>query len=260
MLSYQHAFHAGNAADLHKHALLATALAYMVRKDKALSYIETHAGRGLYDLSGPEARKTGEADAGTGRLLDRLPTDHPLRISIAAARDDHGPDAYPGSPWIAAHLTRAFDRLDLAELHPAEHSALERALPSRPNVRVHRRDGLEMALALTPPDPRRGLMLIDPSWEMREDYGRLGRLLPRLHRKWGVGVLMLWYPILADARHGPMIRALRADLPEAMVHEVRFPPARPGHGMTGSGMVVVNPPWGLGDEATRLTTLFDARD
>lgn len=256
MLSYQHAFHAGNAADLHKHALLAAALEYMTRKDKALSYIETHAGRGLYDLDAPEAVKTGEAAAGVGRLLERLPADHPLRRCVAAARTAHGPRAYPGSPWIAAHLTRAFDRLDLAELHPAEHAALTRTMPPRPNLRIHRRDGLEMAGALTPPDPRRGLMLIDPSWEVRDEYARLSALLPKLHRKWGVGVLMLWYPVLADARHRPMVRALREALPEALVHEVAFPPAREGHGMVGSGMVVVNPPWGLENEAARLTTLF----
>jgi 23S rRNA (adenine2030-N6)-methyltransferase len=175
---------------------------------------------------------------------------------VEALRAEEGPDAYPGSPWLAAHLTRTFDRLDLAELHPAEHAALIAALPAGPNLRIHRRDGLEMAKALTPPDPRRGLMLIDPSWEVRDEYARLAGLLPALHRKWGVGVLMLWYPILADRRHRPMLRALRDALPEALIHEVAFPPARDGHGMRGSGMVVVNPPWGLEDEARRLDDIF----
>ncbi|WGH79732.1 23S rRNA (adenine(2030)-N(6))-methyltransferase RlmJ [Jannaschia ovalis] len=256
MLSYQHGYHAGNAADVHKHALLAWALAYMTQKDKALSYLETHAGRGLYDLSDAMARKTGEAAQGVARLLDRVAPDHPWRRAVAATRAEHGPDAYPGSPLIAAHLTRAFDRLDLAELHPAEHAALIEALPRHPNIRIHKRDGLEMAKALTPPDPRRGLILIDPSWEIRDDYTRMAKLLPALHAKWNVGVLMLWYPILPDRRHAPMLRALRAALPDALVHEIAFPPARDGHGMQGSGMVVVNPPWGLDAEAARLDRIF----
>ena len=257
MLSYQHAYHAGNAADVHKHALLAAALAYLVRKDKALTYIETHAGRGLYDLASAAAARTGEAAAGVGRLLGRLPAEHPYVAVVTRLREERGPDAYPGSPLVAARLLRRFDRIELAELHPAEHAALLEALPAGPNLRIHRRDGLEMANALVPPDPRRGLILIDPSWEVREDYARMAALLPRLHRKWGVGVLMLWYPILADRRHAPMLRALREALPEAMVHELRFAPARAGHGMVGSGMVVVNPPWGLDATTAALTAAVE---
>lgn len=252
MLSYQHSYHAGNAADVHKHALLAWTLAYMTRKSKPLAYIETHAGRGLYDLASDAARRTGEAAAGVGRSLARAPDDHPWAQAVARARALHGPSCYPGSPWIACDLLRAGDRADLAELHPAEHAALAEALPPAPGRRIHRRDGLEMAGALAPPEPRRGLMLIDPSWEVRAEYDRLARLLPALHRKWGVGVLMLWYPILPDRRHAPMLRALRSALPDLMVSEVAFPPARDGHGLRGSGLAVVNAPWGLEDEARRV--------
>lgn len=256
MLSYQHAYHAGNAADVHKHVILAAALSYMTNKDKGLSYIETHAGRGLYDLSDAAASRTGEAVAGVGRLLGRLPADHPYVAVVTRIREAHGPTAYPGSPLVAATLLRRFDRIDLAELHPAEFDALRAAMPESPNTRIHRRDGVEMALALTPPDPRRGLLLIDPSWELRDDYARMAALLPRLHRKWGVGVLMLWYPILADRRHAPMVRALAEALPEALIHEVRFPPARSGHGMIGSGLMVVNPPWGMLATAELLTAIY----
>lgn len=257
MLSYQHAYHAGNAADVHKHALLSSALAYLTNKDKALSYLETHAGRGLYDLSDAAAIRTGEAEQGVARLLQRFPETHPYRRVMAEFRADHTATAYPGSPLIAARLLRRFDRIDLAELHPQEFAALNTAMPPSPNTRIHQRDGLEMAKALTPPDPRRGLMLIDPSWEVRADYGRLAALVPRLHRKWGVGIVMMWYPILADRRHLPMVRALREDIPEIMIHEVRFPPARDGHGMEGSGMAVINAPWGLAEEAERLTEIFE---
>ncbi|WP_371157620.1 23S rRNA (adenine(2030)-N(6))-methyltransferase RlmJ [Jannaschia sp. 2305UL9-9] len=256
MLSYQHSFHAGNAADVHKHALLAFALDYLTRKDKALSYLESHAGRGLYDLSDAMARRTGEASAGVARLEQRFAPDHPWRRTLDAIRKEHGPTCYPGSPLFAAHLLRRFDSLHFAELHPQEHAALTESLPRNPNTRIYKRDGLEMAKALTPPDPRRGLMLIDPSWEVRADYETIARLVPTIHAKWNVGIIMLWYPLLVDRRHAPMLRALKAAVPDLLVSEVSFPPAREGHGMIGSGMAVINAPWGLADEAGRIADLF----
>ncbi|NKX43030.1 23S rRNA (adenine(2030)-N(6))-methyltransferase RlmJ [Roseicyclus persicicus] len=255
MLSYQHAYHAGNLADVHKHALLAVALDHMTRKDKPLSYFETHAGRGLYRLDGPEAAKTGEAAQGILRVAGWFPADHPYSRARAAVAAAHGPAAYPGSPLLAAALLRPFDTMTLAELHPAEVAALREALPKR-YVQVVQEDGLAMALSRTPPEPRRGLMLIDPSYEVKTDYDRIPDLMQKLHRKWNVGVLMLWYPVLATGLQAAMARSLRASFPDALSHEVRFPPARPGHGMTGSGLFVINPPFGLSDEAQRLTRLF----
>ena len=255
MLSYQHAYHAGNLADVHKHALLASALDYLTRKDKPLSYLETHAGRGLYHLDSLEARKTGEAAQGIARVAGWFSPDHPYARARADIAATHGPAAYPGSPLIAATLLRAMDSMTLAELHPAEHAALCKAIP-RADTRILQEDGLAMALSRTPPDPRRGLMLIDPSYEVKTDYDRLPAILTQLHRKWNVGVLMLWYPILTSGVQSGMVRSLRKSFPEALSHEVRFPPARPGHGMIGSGLFVVNPPFGLQDEAARLSAHF----
>lgn len=255
MLSYQHAYHAGNLADVHKHALLAVALARMVEKPKPLSYLETHAGRGLYDLGAPEARRTGEAAAGITRALAEgwLPEGHPLRTALEAVRAAHGPDAYPGSPLVAGALLRPGDRAHLAELHPAEFEALQ-AVAGFADLRHE--DGFAMANALLPPTPRRGLLLIDPSYEVKADYDRLPGWIGRIAGKWNVGVIALWYPILADARHRPMAEALAAAHPEALRSEVRFPPARPGHGMFGSGMMVLNPPFGLEVESARLAALY----
>ncbi|MCX7888428.1 MAG: 23S rRNA (adenine(2030)-N(6))-methyltransferase RlmJ [Rhodobacteraceae bacterium] len=256
MLSYQHLYHAGNAADVHKHALLAAALALMTARPKPLSYIETHAGRGLYDLAAPEALKTGEAAQGIGRLEAGLPADHPLRLALGRVRAAHGPAAYPGSPLVAAALLRPGDRMQLAELHPQEHAALQQAMRGTGAV-LRRQDGFALALSLVPPVPRRGFMLIDPSFEVKADYDRLPRLVAQVHAKWNVGVLMLWYPLLADDRHGPMLAALAGlGLPRTLRHEVRFPPARPGHGMTGSGVFFVNAPHGLEAEAGRIASLF----
>ncbi len=257
MLSYQHSYHAGNAADLHKHALLAVALERLASKDKPLTYVETHAGRGLYDLHAPEALRTGEAGAGIVRALDRgwLPHGHPLLGALDAVRTRHGAAAYPGSPLIAAHFLRPGDVAHLAELHPREHAALAGVAGF---AHLHRQDGFEMANALLPPTPRRGMLLIDPSYEVKADYDRIPAIIGKLARKWNVGVIALWYPILADDRQAAMVRALAGAHPQALSSEVRFPPAKAGHGMVGSGMFVINPPYGLAEEAARLGAIFAA--
>ena len=254
MLSYQHAYHAGNLADVHKHAALAWMLDYMGRKPKPLSYLESHAGRALYRLDASEAAKTGEAAQGVERVAGWFDTQHPYRRTLEATRAEHGARAYPGSPEIAARLLRACDAMHLAELHPQEHAALAAHLGDR--AKVHRRDGIEMAVALTPPEPRRGLLLIDPSWEIKEDYRTIPQAIRRISKKWGVGTIVLWYPILRDRPHAPMLRALERDIADGVRHEVAFPPAREGHGMTGSGLFVVNPPFGFHEQAQWLSARF----
>lgn len=255
MLSYQHAYHAGNLADVQKHALLAWVLNYLIQKDKPLTYIETHAGRGLYRLTGEEAQKTGEAAQGILRHQDWFPPDHPYAQRLAETRSMHGADAYPGSPLIAAQGLRDMDSLHLAELHPQENSALIQALDGW-GAHIHKRDGFELAVAMTPPTPRRGLLLCDPSYEVKEDYDRIPKVFAAIARKWNVGILALWYPILRGGPHVPMVSALKAQHPDHLSHEVRFPPARDGHRMEGSGMFFVNPPFGLAAEAARLTALY----
>ncbi|MCB2115392.1 MAG: 23S rRNA (adenine(2030)-N(6))-methyltransferase RlmJ [Rhodobacteraceae bacterium] len=256
MLSYQHIYHAGNLADVHKHAALAWALDYLARKDKPLSYLETHAGRGLYRLDAPESVKTGEAAAGIGRLTGAFPADHPYARNLAEVHRLHGASAYPGSPLVAALSLRPGDRMRLAELHPREFAALEAAMaPFGADCR--HQDGLAFALAATPPDPRRGLMLIDPSYEVKSDYAALPRLISQIHAKWNVGVLMLWYPVLANGAATPMARALDSlALPKALRHEVRFPPARDGHCMVGSGLYIVNAPFGTEGALAGIASLM----
>ena len=256
MLSYQHIYHAGNLADVHKHSLLAWILAYLTRKDKPVSYIETHAGRAVYDLDDAAAIKTGEAAKGIARTQDWFDSAHPYHKVIDAIRAVHGPQSYPGSPMIAAHLLRAGDKINLAELHPGEHSALDLAM-SPFDATCHRRDGFEMAHSLCPPTPRRGLLLIDPSYEIKTDYDDIPRHMSRIVRAWNVGIVALWYPILTSGSHIPMLKTLGAAFPEALRHEVSFAPARPGHGMVGSGMFIIRPPFGLDQEAARLSSLFN---
>lgn len=257
MLSYQHIYHAGNLADVQKHALLAAALEYLTRKDKPLSYIETHAGRALYDLGSDEALKTGEAAAGIRRIETAFPASHPYRRRLAEVRARFGPEAYPGSPLLAALSLRETDTIHLAELHPQEAQALRHAMLPW-GAHIHQADGWSVVHGLTPPTPRRGMLLIDPSYELKSDYAEIPKFVTHIARKWNVGVIALWYPILAEAPHRPMIAALRAEHPDALHHELRFPPVRDGHRMVGSGMFVINPPWGLAEEAALITRIFTA--
>lgn len=256
MLSYQHLYHAGNAADVHKHALLAWVLSYLMRKDKPLSYIETHAGRGLYDLSATESVKTGEAAQGIARFEARFAPEHPYRRILNETRTRFGPDSYPGSPLIAASLLRPTDTLHLAELHPGENGHLDAALTPF-GAKVLREDGWQMAISRTPPTPRRGLMLIDPSWEVKADYETAPKRVVQIHKRWNVGIVMLWYPVLSDGRQKSMTHELIQSIPDILLHEVSFPPARPGHGMVGSGLAVINAPYGFSEEAAHIRALFD---
>lgn len=236
MLSYQHAYHAGNRADLHKHDAFARLIAALAAKPRGITVMETHAGRGLYDLASPEALKTGEAAEGIGKA--RL-APGPYADALAAVRARHGPDAYPGSPLIAAALLRPQDRLHLMELHPAEHAALKRAMRGT-GAAVHRRDGYEGVLALAPPEPRRGLVLVDPSYEVKADYEAVPAFVARLLAKWPEATVLVWYPILAEGRHERLLAGLAPFAPER--HEVRFGTAK---GMLGSGLAGINLPFGF---------------
>jgi len=259
MLSYQHLYHAGNMADVHKHALLSWALDYMVQKDKPLTYFETHAGRGLYDLATAESVKTGEAAAGiaVAEAAGWFAPDHPFARVLAEVRADHGPTAYPGSPLVASEVLRPDDRMGLWELHPQEFAALEETMANI-GAFIDKSDGLAAVMAAAPPEPARGIVLVDPSYEVKTDYEEITPWVARLHKRWRVGVVMVWYPILNDDRHLPLTDAMVAKFPDIFRHEVRFPPAREGHRMVGSGILMLNAPYGIEVEAARLSALYNA--
>ncbi len=240
MLSYQHAYHAGGPADLHKHSALAGILALLTEKPRPLSYLESHAGRGVYDLADPEAIKTGEALRGVGHVE---PADHPYWSAIEATRATAGRTAYPGSPAIARALLRPDDRLTLMELHPAEHAALKAAMAG-PGVAVHRRDGREGLRALTPPEPRRGLALIDPSYELKSEYVDTALLALEVWGRWPEGVLVIWYPLLPQRRHISLLGPIEAVAADSMIRDEVLFDEQPEYGMTGSGLVILNPPYG----------------
>ena len=191
---------------------------------------------------------------GINRTRQWFADDHPFMKSLLQTAQTDGENAYPGSPMIATQRLRKTDRITLAELHPGEHNALELALPT---ANCRRTDGFAMAHSLLPPTPRRGLMLIDPSFEIKDDYDTIPPHIRKYARAWNVGIIVLWYPILMSSAHSSMLKTLQNDHPQALRHEVRFPPARPGHGMIGSGLFVINPPFGLAQEAANLKARFD---
>ncbi|MEM9810341.1 MAG: 23S rRNA (adenine(2030)-N(6))-methyltransferase RlmJ [Pseudomonadota bacterium] len=246
MLSYQHSYHAGGPADVHKHIALAELLMLLTGKDRGISYIETHAGRGLYDLGSEETAKTGEAAEGID-CLDLDPAT-PFGGALADVRCKHGAKAYPGSPMVAASLLRPQDRLLLMEKHPQELAALKQAMKGT-GAEVHGRDGYEGALALTPPLPRRGLVLIDPSYERKDEYLAAGDLAVTLHARWPEAALLIWYPILKAGRHEALIA--RVSLLHTIRHEARFN-LKGGQGMLGSGLLLVGAPYGSDEALARV--------
>lgn len=236
MLSYQHSYHAGNPADLHKHLVLAELLTLLTRKARGISYMETHAGRGRYDLSADDSLKTGEAREGIQALT--LPA-CPLATALETTRAGFGAAAYPGSPLIAQTLLRPQDQLHLMELHPTEFRILRQNLRAE-NTAVHKRDGYEGVLALSPPKPRKGLVLVDPSYEVKTEYSKAAEFTRVLMAKWPEATVLLWYPLLEAARHVDLIENLKLPF---VRHEVSFA-LKDGRGMVGSGLLLVNAPYG----------------
>jgi 23S rRNA (adenine2030-N6)-methyltransferase len=251
MRSYLHAYHAGNRADVHKHALLAILLAYLTQKDKPVSYLDTHAGRGLYDLHAAEARQTGEAQNGVLHLLERFPATHPYRQTVETVRMRYGRQYYPGSPLLAREMLRSCDTLHCAEWHPVEHRLLVAQLGGR-SVHIAEEDGFAFALARCPPMPRRGLLLTDPSYEEKADFERIPDWLTTLSHKWNVGILALWYPLLPEAPHRRMVDRLQKAFPDSFHHECLWPTVDPDQRLIGSGMWISRPTFGLAAEAARI--------
>lgn len=250
MLSYRHAFHAGNYADVLKHAALVQILRYMTQKDKPLCYLDTHSGAGFYSLNSLEAAKTGEFQNGIGLVWQAkgLPTAlADYQACVKAACGAHL-TAYPGSPWFAQHLLRAEDRLVLCELHPTDRKQLERTFSGGANVRCYAEDGWQKSVALIPPPERRSVVLIDPSYEIKDDYVKVAEHLTLLHRKFATGVYAIWYPIADPARTETLLRRVRnSGVRRILQLEVGLTSDHSQPGMTGTGMLVVNPPWNLAE-------------
>jgi 23S rRNA (adenine2030-N6)-methyltransferase len=253
MLSYLHEFHAGNHADALKHVTLLAALSRLKAKDKPLRYVETHAGAGGYDLRSAAAQKNREYEGGIGRVWSADSAPAAVQRWLELVRRYNGGAAkisrYPGSPWLARELLGDGDSIFLFELHPAEHRALDQKLAADRRVTVLREDGLAGCLGLVPPPERRGLVFVDPSYEVEDESAQVLEALAKAQRRFATGVYAIWYPIIERRSAQRFERAVKeTGVGPIDLYELGVAPDGRGRGLTGSGMVVVNPPWKLRDE------------
>lgn len=281
-MNYDHAFHAGNFADVHKHVVLTRILDYLRQKPQAFRVIDTHAGCGRYDLFGAEAERSQEWRGGIGRIFAELrtntyvqdgtqaatrdamqdaPADHaaqndsaagllaPYLDAVAALNPDGRLRSYPGSPLLALALMRRQDRLIACERELRAAALLKAALKSEPRAKVLSLDGWMALNANVPPKERRGVVLIDPPYEESDDFSRLSASLAQAHGKWPTGIYLLWYPIKErDAPDALARRLRRLALPKILRCEITLGTPRADAGLIGSGLIVVNPPYVLQDE------------
>ncbi|MFC0337436.1 23S rRNA (adenine2030-N6)-methyltransferase [Kushneria avicenniae] len=261
MLSYQHAWHAGNFADVHKHLAQFALIERLTEKNSALSLIDTHAGRGYYPLSVTETARLGEYRDGVLPLWQAREQQMGLIRrwcnALATLQEDATTlSCYPGSPWWFARTMRANDRLTLYELHPGEHRHLEDSVLETPHVRRLRRDGLEGLVHQLPVRTPRLCVLIDPSYEVKDEYEMVASTLSQVVRQMRHAIVLIWYPLLGDHRHQRLLDGIRS---RGIAKVWRSELTRRGEGnergLQGSGLLMLNPPWQL---ETQLDEAFNA--
>jgi 23S rRNA (adenine2030-N6)-methyltransferase len=261
MLSYRHAFHAGGAADVHKHAVLTLVLDHLCARDKPFTVIDVYAGRGVYGLNSAEAQKRKEFEHGIARVIR-----HPARPALLntywhciETLNTGDLARYPGSPQIARHILRADDALILNELHPTDHDDLSRWAADDPRIHVHKRDAMELLVAVVPPKIRRGLVLVDPAYEVKTEYETVPAGVARAFARWNQGTFLIWYPVLPEERHIAARQKL-LELVPADVLQTEFDLGRRKDydGMGSSGMWIINPPWQI-DQALDSVGLWLAK-
>ena len=259
-MNYRHSFHAGNFADVHKHAIFACIVNYMTEKPAAFRVLDTHAGAGLYDLTAEEAERTGEWRGGIGRLMAALmpPVAEdilgPYRTALARVNPEAGspPTVYPGSSLVALALMRPQDRLIACELEPGAGEALSGNLARDRRAKAIAIDGWTALPAYVPPKERRGVVLIDPPYEKPDEFARLPGRIAAAYRKWPTGIYVVWYPI--KDRKGPDLLAqglVEAAIPKLLRSEFSLGPGA-GPGLAGSGLIIINPPWRLDGQLSAL--------
>lgn len=256
MLSYRHSFHAGNHADVLKHTVLSLIIDSLNEKEKPYLYLDTHAGAGRYQLSGEHAERTGEYLEGIARIWEQedLPEEMESYISCIKALNPNGKlRFYPGSPLIARHLLREDDKLSLTELHPSDYPMLRNEFTKDSRARTERADGYQQLKSKLPPHSRRGLTLIDPPYEIKSDYQAVVKGIQEGYKRFGTGVFALWYPVVMRQQIKRMFAELEATgIRRILQIELAVRPDSDQRGMTASGMIVINPPWKLEQQMTRI--------
>jgi 23S rRNA (adenine2030-N6)-methyltransferase len=243
-MNYRHGYHAGNFADVLKHVALVAILAHLKKKDTPFSVVDTHAGRGVYDLSGDQALRTGEAQSGVVRLAG-MSGEMPEALStyLSLVRDT-GQNAYPGSPLITAMLLRPQDRLTAIEKHPEEFASLKQALAPFRSAVAENVDGYARALKLLPPPSRRGLVLIDPPFESPDEFSVLARTVRDAMQKFATGIYEIWFPIKSQVEADAFVgEVLAGGIDKALRVDTKV--AAPQGKLDRAGLLVINPPYGF---------------
>lgn len=264
-MNYDHAFHAGNFADVVKHATFARVLLHLARKDKPFRVIDTHAGAGAYDLSGEAAARTGEWRQGVGRVAAIDPASPagrwlaPWRALLGPGVAAGEPGLYPGSPVLAQRLLRPQDRAVFCELHAPTLTALRRTIGRDARVKCLDLDGWTALNAFTPPPERRGLVLVDPPFERPDEFRRLIEVGLRAHNKWPTGVYMLWHPVKDGRERDALLQAWRGAARNLLRLEWGVGAAEAGGRLARTGLLIANPPFSLADEMrAALPAIADA--
>lgn len=256
MLSYRHLFHAGNFADVFKHALLARLLISLGAKDKPYFYLDTHAGTGRYDLSHEWAWKAKEFENGISRLWDRKDIPAALAPYMDAVRAENPKGRlryYPGSPLIALKMRRPVDRLVFSELNRADCAELETAVGRARNSDVRLMDGYEALKTFLPPQEKRGLVLLDSSFDRPREFQRIVKALKEANQRWATGMYAIWYPLMEPAAMHEFARSLeKSGIRKILRLELKVGRKGEARYMNSSGMLVVNPPWKFDAEARPL--------
>lgn len=253
MLSYRHAFHAGNFADVLKHSALTLVLDYMTRKEKGFHYIDSHSGAGMYQLADKYAQKTGEYKNGIAKLINEPSLPDALQPYVNLIKElnlheteENELDLYPGSPGIAKRFMRRQDSTHLFELHPSDIQHLNDFCYRWKKVFVKQSDGYQGTLGLLPPPSRRGVVLIDPPYELKEDYQKAVSTIIKAYRKFATGTYMLWYPVVKRELVNEMENTfIKSDVKNLLKLEFCLSEDTNEYGMTGTGLFIVNPPWQL---------------
>lgn len=256
MLSYRHAFHAGNFADVFKHSVLTQILSYVALKPKGYTYLDTHAGAGMYQLRSDQAKTTEEYLAGIAKLWQRNDVPHSLQVYIdyiAQLNANGHLLSYPGSPSIAQHLMRRQDAGFVYELHKADMVLLRQCLQGNRKFQVFNSDGYQAYKAHLPPATGRGVILIDPSYEIKTDYQASVQLMIDMYQRFKSGIIMLWYPVV-DRRYITQMECqlVESSLSDVLQMELNMSADTQHYGMTGCGLFIVNPPWQLADNCEEL--------
>ncbi|WP_439294689.1 23S rRNA (adenine(2030)-N(6))-methyltransferase RlmJ [Lonepinella sp. BR2882] len=257
MLSYRHSFHAGNHADVLKHIVQMLIIENLQQKDKGFYYLDTHAGVGKYRLFSEEAEKTAEYLEGIARLWEQkdLPEEIQRYVNLIKKLNygDKELRYYAGSPFIAALMLREQDRALFTELHPADYPLLRNTFKEYDNITTKRDNGFQQLKATLPPKERRGLVLIDPPYELKEDYDLVVQAVVEGYKRFATGIYAIWYPVVLRQQTKRIIKGLEATgIRKILQIELAVRPDSDQRGMTASGMIVINPPWQLESQMKQL--------